>query len=230
MCIRDAHQPRGRVIKGVGVTGTVPRPRHLRGDDPMLGAAHPWRVRFQERPDLTEVQGPPPPPAFALVIAGAALPAATAATLGRLPGSRRHHEDLFDLVELDVFHDDLGQPEQPSPQPCRTHAVSLTLDSGFQTAGTVGGARRVVRQAPSGAHGRVTRAEKVPHLHALAIAHVGDEDYSQVKPPPVSLRALVCREATCMSLAITSCSWTWKVPPESSMSFPKNPSTASTPS
>ena len=109
------HQPRGRVIEGVGVAGTVPRPRHLRGDDPMLGAAHPWRVRLQERLDLTQVQGPPPPPAFALVIAGAALPAATAATLGRLPGSRRHHEDLFDLVELDVFHDDLGQPEQPSP-------------------------------------------------------------------------------------------------------------------
>src|SRR5664280_3394904 len=59
------HQPRGRVIEGVGVTGTVPRSRHLRGDDPMLGAAHPWRVRFQERPDLTEVQGPPPPPDFA---------------------------------------------------------------------------------------------------------------------------------------------------------------------
>jgi hypothetical protein len=51
----------------------------------------------------------------ALVIARAALHAATAATLGGLPGSRRHHEDLFDLVELDVFHDDLGQPEQPSP-------------------------------------------------------------------------------------------------------------------
>src|SRR5674536_396526 len=32
--------------------------------------------------------------------------------------------------------------------------------------------------------------EKVPHLHDLAIAHVGDEDYSQVKPPPVSLRAV----------------------------------------
>src|SRR5660397_117207 len=53
----------------------------------MLGAAHPRRVRFQERLDLTEVQGPPPPPAFALVISGAALPAATAATLGGLPGA-----------------------------------------------------------------------------------------------------------------------------------------------
>src|SRR5450756_408196 len=70
------HQPRGRVIEGVGVTGAVPRPRHLRGDDPMLGAVHPRRVGLQERPDQAQVQRSPPPPAFALVIAGAALPAA----------------------------------------------------------------------------------------------------------------------------------------------------------
>ncbi len=35
------HQPRGGVIEGVGVTGAVPSPRDLRGNDPMLGAAHP---------------------------------------------------------------------------------------------------------------------------------------------------------------------------------------------
>ena len=109
------HQPRGRVIEGVGVAGAVPRPRHLRGDDPMLGAAHPRRVGLQERPDQAQVQGPPPPPAFALVIARAALPAATTPALGGLPGSHRHHDGLLGLVELDAFHDDLHQPEQPSP-------------------------------------------------------------------------------------------------------------------
>jgi len=59
--------------------------------------------------------GSPPPSAFALVIAGAARPAATTPPLGRLPWPRRYHNGLLDLVELDVLHDDLDQPEKPSP-------------------------------------------------------------------------------------------------------------------
>src|SRR5450759_919189 len=93
----------------------VPRPRHLRGDDPMLGAAHPRRVGLQERPDQAQVQRSPPSAARTLVITGAALPAATTPALGRLPGPHRHHDGLLGLVELDVLHDDLHQPEQPSP-------------------------------------------------------------------------------------------------------------------
>jgi len=59
--------------------------------------------------------GSPPPSAFALIIAGAARPAATTPPLGRLPWPRRYHNGLLDLVELDVLHDDLDQPEKPSP-------------------------------------------------------------------------------------------------------------------
>ena len=37
---------------------------------------------------------------------------------------------------------------------------------------------------------RRTGPRKVPHLHALAIAHVGDEHYPEVKPPADALRAV----------------------------------------
>src|SRR5680860_87272 len=69
------NQPSGGLIKGVGVAGVVARPRHLRGDDPMLSAAHPWRVGLQERLDRAQVQRPPTATTLALVIARTALPA-----------------------------------------------------------------------------------------------------------------------------------------------------------
>lgn len=53
--------------------------------------------------------------ASTLVISGAALPAATTPALGRLAGPHRHHDGLLGLVELHALHDDLHQPEQPSP-------------------------------------------------------------------------------------------------------------------
>src|SRR5450759_246372 len=76
----------------------------------MLGAAHPRRVGLQERPDQAQVQGSPPPPAFALFIAGAALPAATTPALGRLPGPHRHHDGLLSIVEIHALHDDFTNP------------------------------------------------------------------------------------------------------------------------
>jgi len=121
------HQPGSGVIEGVGVAGAVPCPGHLGGDDSVLGAAHPRRVSLQERLGRAEVQRPPTAAALTLVIAGAALPAASTPSLGRFPGSHRDHHGLLVLVELDAFHDGLAQPQQLSPYPCRTHAVPLHL-------------------------------------------------------------------------------------------------------
>ncbi len=97
------------------MAGTVASPGHLGDDDAMLGAANPGGVRLQERPDAAQIERPPPPPAFAPVIARAAPPALAAASLGRLARSHGHDDALLVLVELDVFDDNLLQPEQSDP-------------------------------------------------------------------------------------------------------------------
>ena len=82
------------------------------------GAGRPMGRRSRTWSTATRFRGPagsPPPSAFALIIAGAARPAATTPPLGRLPWPRRYHNGLLDLVELDVLHDDLDKPEKPSP-------------------------------------------------------------------------------------------------------------------
>lgn len=97
------------------MAGAVAGPGHLGHDHAVFGAAHPGRVRLQERPDTAQIERPPPPPALATVIARAAPPALAAAALGRLPRAHRHDDALLVLVELDAFDDDLPQPEQPCP-------------------------------------------------------------------------------------------------------------------
>lgn len=109
------HQPGGGVVERVGVTGAMTGPRHLGRDDAVFRAAHPRRVRLQERLDGAEVKRPPPAPAVALVIAGGPLPAAPATPFSRFARPDRHHDALVVLIEADVLDDGLYQPEQPSP-------------------------------------------------------------------------------------------------------------------
>ena len=109
------HQPRGGVIKGVGVAGAVPRPRNLRSNDPMLGAPDPRRVSLQERLDRAQVQRPLAPPPLALAIARAVHATPAAPALGGLARPDRHHDRLLDLVELNAFLNSLDQTQQLSP-------------------------------------------------------------------------------------------------------------------
>jgi hypothetical protein len=129
---RDAcgvgRQPGGGVLEGAGEPGAVPGPGNRRGDHPMLAAAHPGRVGFQQCLDRAEVQRAPAAAPVALVIAWtAALAAATAASAaaGR---PHQHHQRIGVLIEQDPLDDGVLDAEQPLPYPCGSHAVSLLPD------------------------------------------------------------------------------------------------------
>jgi hypothetical protein len=83
------------------------RPGHLGDDDAVLGATNPGRVRLQEGPNAAQIERSPPPAALAAVIAGAAPPALSAATLRRPARANGDHDALLVLVELDTFDDNL---------------------------------------------------------------------------------------------------------------------------
>ncbi len=88
-------------------------------------------------------QRPPAPPTLALVVTSAA--ALTDPTPpSPLPNRARvRDQQLLVLVELDPLHRGVLGPEQPSPYPAVAHAVPHPLVNSLQTAGNVGGERRV---------------------------------------------------------------------------------------
>ncbi|GBE21811.1 hypothetical protein BMS3Bbin01_01163 [bacterium BMS3Bbin01] len=81
----------------------------------MIATTHPRGVGLDKRSDRAQIQRPPPATPLALVIAGAAFPAAPTPALHSFAGPHRHHDALVDLVELDVLDHSLHQPQQPSP-------------------------------------------------------------------------------------------------------------------
>ena len=81
----------------------------------MLGAGHPRRVSLDHRTNHPEIQRPPTSAALALVIAPAPPIAATAPTP---PRPRRPHmsdKQTLVLVELELLHGRVLDPEQPGP-------------------------------------------------------------------------------------------------------------------
>jgi hypothetical protein len=123
---RDAHQLGQRRLRHVNrQPGTlllevfrearvVPSPRHPRHHDPVPAAAHPWRLCFDERQRRSQIQGSPPPSAFALVIEAAAPTAhATASALSPPNPHPRHRR--ASLVQLHRLHHGARDAEQTSP-------------------------------------------------------------------------------------------------------------------
>jgi hypothetical protein len=61
-------QPGDLLVEGVGVPGRVPGPRDGRNRRPMLAAADPGCLGFEDGLDRTQVQCPPAAPSLATVI------------------------------------------------------------------------------------------------------------------------------------------------------------------
>jgi len=97
------------------VARAVPRPRHRRDDHPMHAAGHPRRVSLQHRPDGAQIQGAPPTPTLAGVIARG--PAPTDPAPAPNPAGRPHlsHQQVGLLVELDPLDDGLLDAQQSAP-------------------------------------------------------------------------------------------------------------------
>jgi len=108
-------QPRDLLIEHPGVARTVPRPGHRGHRHPMLPTRHPRRLRLQHHLDRAQIQGPPPPPTLSPVIRRAPAPAPTAPATGASPWPDMRDQHSGVLVELDVLHDRLVDPEQPTP-------------------------------------------------------------------------------------------------------------------
>src|SRR5664280_3623020 len=91
------------------------------------------------------------------------------------------------LVELNALHDDPEQPQQPSPSPCRTHAVPLTLDSRprQQEPRAENGVRRVrPPQAPTEGSQEPFFTILGPCIAAYSLAQAEGEDPSLVRFGP----------------------------------------------
>ena len=88
--LRVDRQPRDLVLEAAGEPGVVARPRDRGDDHPVAMAAHARRPRLQKTERGPEIQRPPPPTPFALVITRAPPPAVRAAITLPRPRSDRH--------------------------------------------------------------------------------------------------------------------------------------------
>jgi hypothetical protein len=134
---RDPHQLRhrrlGRVDRQPGglilEAGVVPGPRDGGDHYPMTLATHARRVGLQVAERRGQIERPPAPASFALVIAGAAPPAVRAPV--PLPGLRpdRHHQYLVGLVEIDLLDHRSPQSEQLFPYSEWAHVATAPFTS-----------------------------------------------------------------------------------------------------
>lgn len=117
-------QPGRLVVEGAGVARLVAGPRDRGHDDPVLRAAHPWRVGLQVRQRAAQVERAPAPAALAAVVPRALPAAAPAAPALPLPRTHPGDDRACFLVELDPLHHRPLDTEQPRPYLCLAHAVS----------------------------------------------------------------------------------------------------------
>jgi integrase len=118
------YQPGHGLIEGQRVPGAVPRPRHMRHDHAVLGAADPRRVCLHEHTDRARIQRPPATPSLSGVVA-ATPPTADTAPASRRPRSPHLHDQLTAAVpfELDTLNNCLLDAQQGAPYPGVAHAV-----------------------------------------------------------------------------------------------------------
>jgi hypothetical protein len=120
-------QPGHRVVEGTGMSGAVPGPGHVGDAHAMLGAGHPRRVRLDHRLQGAQVQSPPAAASLTAVVLRA-TPLTDPAPLPAPPrGPGVHHDQwiaALGLLDLHRLDHGLVDTEQPSPYPCRSHAVS----------------------------------------------------------------------------------------------------------
>jgi hypothetical protein len=93
------HQPGDGLVEGERVTRAVACPRHVRDDNPVLGATDPRRIGLEEHPRRAGIQRPPATPSLAAVVTPAATPAHPAPASSAPRRSYSSHQQLLDLVE-----------------------------------------------------------------------------------------------------------------------------------
>jgi hypothetical protein len=110
-------QPGDLLIEDQGVAGTVPGPLDRGHRGAVRGTVHPWCGCFQHDLDGAKIQRPPPAPSLTTVIGSRSALATTAPGPSPRPSSGSHmsHQQLLVLVELDVLHDRLLDPQQGAP-------------------------------------------------------------------------------------------------------------------
>jgi hypothetical protein len=124
------HQPGHLVVEEPGVTGTVTSPGHLSDRRPVLGAAHPRGVGLEEALHRPEVDSPPVPPTFPLVITGSTHSAAPTSTLGGAAETYVDHHSFRLLVEVDLLdHRCPVDTEHTTPYVGTEHAILLAANS-----------------------------------------------------------------------------------------------------
>jgi hypothetical protein len=124
---RVHRQPRHRGIEGPGMPRAVARPRHRRHHHPMRSTPHPRRLSLHHRPHRAHVQRPPPPPPRTAIKPGATPLAVRTPPSGTPAHPYLNHQQRLFVVELDTLDHRLLDSQQPSPYPCRTHAVLLPV-------------------------------------------------------------------------------------------------------
>ena len=108
-------QPGDLLIEPGGVSGAMTGPGHRADRGPVLAAVDPRCVGLEMDLDGAQVQRPPPTTSLATVVPRRPSLTSSAASSRTSRGPNAGHQSLLVLVELDVLHDCLLDPQQGSP-------------------------------------------------------------------------------------------------------------------